>query len=498
MQTSIEMLCTALETAASTCDRTPYDIAAAAAGIGHLGRALVAAATVEQSTRRGYALDTLVRQLGQECVDLAATAPPAETRTTLLAAAVGDAIGTALGGSNAVERRVLIARTVDALDPLLAVVGELPENTGPRHRLEGIEVLTAQVQQVANLTRIDRDVAQAVLHRELASKTEPAADTETPVAGIAMGVLLGLTTSNPTLTVAEVLQASIACEVLARSCEPLGARPSELLPKHMSAADGWLAVQATLAAVRDHPLRANEPASGIATAALMVSRAALVAAPSDVAAAAQHLPDIADDLFGAARRWTENTLDRRTSPLPGERRQPATLERAIARVSGALDAASTLSVVLADDLGHSSGLEAARWTRHHEQAHGEAFRDAVGEAQAVAFTYVRPNFLALTNSIDRLPAVRASQHRSTPMDQKRAVDPALPTGYKIAESGVPGVPPKYQVLRGSGRDQQFIGMRSSKDEAAQLAQLHYRRAEAERAARVSNPRPPAPGRGMGR
>jgi hypothetical protein len=117
VQTSIEMLCSALETAASASDRTPYDIAAAAAGIAHLGRALVAVATVEQNTRRGHAYDSLVRQLGQECIDLAATAPPAETRTTLLAAAVGDAIGTALSGSNAVERRVLIARTVDALDP---------------------------------------------------------------------------------------------------------------------------------------------------------------------------------------------------------------------------------------------------------------------------------------------------------------------------------------------------------------------------------------------
>lgn len=84
------------------------------------------------------------------------------------------------------------------------------------------------------------------------------------------------------------------------------------------------------------------------------------------------------------------------------------------------------------------------------------------------------------------------------MDQKRPVEPALPTGYKIAESGVPGVPPKFQVLRGAGRDQQFIGMRSTRDEAAQLAQLHHRRAEAERAARVDNPRSPAPGRGMGR
>ena len=113
-----------------------------------------------------------------------------------------------------------------------------------------------------------------------------------------------------------------------------------------------LPAHTALAAVRDHPLRANEPASGIAAAALMVSRAALVASPSDLAAAAQHLPDIADDLFGAARRWTENTLYPRTSPLPGERRRPATLERAIARISGSLDAASTLSVVLADDLGH--------------------------------------------------------------------------------------------------------------------------------------------------
>lgn len=45
----------------------------------------------------------------------------------------------------------------------------------------------------------------------------------------------------------------------------------------------------------------------------------------------------------------------------------------------------------------------------------------------------------------------------------------LPAGYRIAEAGVPGVPPKHQVLRGTGRDQQLIGMRDNREEATQLA-----------------------------
>ena len=58
----------------------------------------------------------------------------------------------------------------------------------------------------------------------------------------------------------------------------------------------------------------------------------------------------------------------------------------------------------------------------------------------------------------------------------------LPDGYHVAESGVPGVPPKYQVLHGTGRSQQFIGIRDTKDEAVTLAHQHQSRAEAARAA----------------
>ena len=61
-------------------------------------------------------------------------------------------------------------------------------------------------------------------------------------------------------------------------------------------------------------------------------------------------------------------------------------------------------------------------------------------------------------------------------------DAKLPAGYSLAEAGVPGVPPKYQVLRGSGRDQQFIGMRDNHAEATQLAFRDNDRIRAERAA----------------
>lgn len=58
----------------------------------------------------------------------------------------------------------------------------------------------------------------------------------------------------------------------------------------------------------------------------------------------------------------------------------------------------------------------------------------------------------------------------------------LPDGYHVAESGVPGGPSKYQVLHGTGRSQQFIGIRDTKDEAVTLAHQHQSRAEAARAA----------------
>ena len=61
-------------------------------------------------------------------------------------------------------------------------------------------------------------------------------------------------------------------------------------------------------------------------------------------------------------------------------------------------------------------------------------------------------------------------------------DVDLPAGYSLAEAGVLGVPPKYQVLRGAGRDQQFIGMRDNREEATQLAFRDNDRIQAERAA----------------
>ena len=82
------------------------------------------------------------------------------------------------------------------------------------------------------------------------------------------------------------------------------------------------------------------------------------------------------------------------------------------------------------------------------------------------------------------------------MPRRDAGDKPLPAGYRIAEHGVPGVPPKFQVLHGSGRAEQFIGIRDSRDEALALAHQHHGRVEAERAARASTPgqRPPSPRR----
>ena len=66
----------------------------------------------------------------------------------------------------------------------------------------------------------------------------------------------------------------------------------------------------------------------------------------------------------------------------------------------------------------------------------------------------------------------------------------LPAGYSIAEAGVPGVPPKHQVLHGSGRDQQLIGVRDNREEATQLAIRDNDRVQAKRtAARNRRPGP---------
>ena len=63
----------------------------------------------------------------------------------------------------------------------------------------------------------------------------------------------------------------------------------------------------------------------------------------------------------------------------------------------------------------------------------------------------------------------------------------LPSGYRIAECGVPGVPPKYQVLLGTGRAQQLIAMRDDREQATAVAHGHHARVQAERAAGLRNP-----------
>jgi len=63
----------------------------------------------------------------------------------------------------------------------------------------------------------------------------------------------------------------------------------------------------------------------------------------------------------------------------------------------------------------------------------------------------------------------------------------LPRGYRIAECGVPGVPPKYQVLWGTGRTQQLIAMRDNREEATAVAHGHHTRVQAEQASGLRNP-----------
>ena len=501
MATSIEQLAAALETTATSADRTPYDIAAAAAGIGHLGRTLVAAV---ETTRRGNRFDALVGQLGQDCVDLAASAPPAETRTTLLAAAMADSVRLRLPAASMAERRVLISRAVDSLTSMFAVVAESP-GSGPRQRLDGIEGLADQIQQMASLTPHTLDANQ-ILHRRSPTHAAASYDVGQPAElPAAMGQLLALTTTaSRGMTVSEVLQVSIACEVVARCCEPPPVhRLTEPPPQDLTAADAWVAVQATLAALRGRPTTTDTCCPDITATSLVVARMALFASSSDLSIAAQHLPDLADDLYGAARHWSDATLHARTSSLPGDRRRPASLERAIARVSRSLDAAATLSVVLADEAGHRERGRTAFWTRHHQQAHEPEFREAAGEAQAVAYTCIRPNFLALAadhdgdcNTILHTETRAAVPQETSRLASQRPAEETLPTGYQIAESGTPELRPRYQVLYVSGRAQQLIGIRDERAAAVQLAYQHHSRIEAQRGAhlRGPSPQPPTPRR----
>ena len=79
--------------------------------------------------------------------------------------------------------------------------------------------------------------------------------------------------------------------------------------------------------------------------------------------------------------------------------------------------------------------------------------------------------------------------RQRPVPPPRPRD-ELSADYRNAEAGVPDMPPKYQVLHGRGRDEQFIGMRERQEEETQLAFQHHGRVEAERAAALTDRSPP--------
>jgi hypothetical protein len=498
MDVSIERLAAALETAATDTERTPRDIAAAGAGIGHLGRALLALAAAEDNTNTvaGRTFDLLVQRLGQECADLAATAPQAETRSTLLAAAVADSIGHTLPTTTVIDRRVLISRVVDALDPLTAVVADLPENTGPRERIDRIKVLAPQVQQVASRSRLNMDTHD-VLHRELATRPR-VAEIVHPSRHLptALGYLRAGIAARSTMTSAEVLQISIACELVARRAEPATPVPQHLLPKDVTAGDAWLAVQATLAVIRDH--RATEPEStpDLDWASLTVARAATIAPAADVAAAAQQLPEITDRLRAAVSEWPGSVRVVGPSPGSATRPRPADPNQALARVSSALDAAGTLSIALADLRGHIDPSRPADWIRHHKHAHNLEFRDAVSEAQAVTHACIRPNAFALGTKVDARGANPGdgrsanSTHGARRSRDQHAYQDTLPPGYWITTEARPGASHGYQVLYGSGRAQQFIGMRLDPTEAVHLAYQHHNRSQAQR----SSPPPGLPPR----
>jgi len=90
---------------------------------------------------------------------------------------------------------------------------------------------------------------------------------------------------------------------------------------------------------------------------------------------------------------------------------------------------------------------------------------------------------------------RIDNHPDAQAVAQRLDDPevSLPPGYSIAECGVPGVPPRYQVLQGTSYDERFIAMRENREEATQVAYHHHSRALAERSAAVKpSPQPPAP------
>lgn len=141
----------------------------------------------------------------------------------------------------------------------------------------------------------------------------------------------------------------------------------------------------------------------------------------------------------------------------------------------------------------SNYLQQAQAAGYHPMTH---VRSALQDPRPLSERPAQTLMYRLAGSFDqqRMAEALGAQWVAQQLDDA-GID--LPGGYRLAESGVPGVAPKYQVLRDTGRDEQFIGMRDSREEATGMAHLHHSRLQAERAIathrRAPIP-PPAPQR----
>lgn len=156
------------------------------------------------------------------------------------------------------------------------------------------------------------------------------------------------------------------------------------------------------------------------------------------------------------------------------------------------DALSPIEPALADprdipalsaylERGHAAGYPVLDDVRH-----------ATADARPLGERPGRALMLRLSNVWDEQ---RIDNHPDAQAVAQRLDDPevSLPPGYSIAECGIPGVPPRYQVLQGTSYDEQFIAMRENREDATRLAYFRHSRAMAERSAAAKlSPQPPAP------
>lgn len=319
MVTSLgDLLDTLVDTARNELAESDNPAVRADAGtaLGHVSRALAQLRADGVSRVVGDKREHQVLELSRTCREIAASAPVAEARLTMLAAAAADTVAVLRADTTTESRWAAATAFVDAVGPLCdliepgAAVGPMADRlAAARGHILGAEQTAAlQPPSRADAAVLDRPIPSTIAD----SRVGAATSIRESVARLAFATR----TNTGTLSVAEVLAVTFAAQSLSEAAQ--SPRPESDKGRYarvdVSAADAWRAVRTALAPFTDGSRYVHSDMPPVVLAARnlhgaleridpTLGRAGLI--HESIVEATQHLPAIADDLHRRAVRWAE-------------------------------------------------------------------------------------------------------------------------------------------------------------------------------------------------